>query len=59
MWLQAKKAREQAALKHAQSLFDQLDAEKEKKESRRAKKRDNRRSRKKKRAGKADAMVRP
>lgn len=46
VWSQAKKAREQAALKHAQSLFDQLDAEKEKKESRRAKKRDNRRSRK-------------
>ena len=55
--LQAKKAREQAALQHAQSLFDQLDAEKEKKESRRkaaAKKRDKRK--KKKRAGKTDAM---
>ena len=34
MW-QAKKAREQAALKNAQSLFEELDAEKEKEESKR------------------------
>ena len=55
--LQAKKAREQAALKNAQILFDQLDAEKEKKESRRNKKRDKRKK-KKQRAGKTESMVR-
>ena len=48
---QAKKAREQAALRNAQSLFEELDAEKERQESRKkaaAKKRSRRKERKKK-----------
>ena len=49
--LQAKKAREQAALKNAQILCEELDAEKEKKESKRiaaVKKREKRKKNKKK-----------
>ena len=48
---QAKKAREQAALKNAQSLFDELDAEKEKKEIKKkaaARRRSRRKERKRK-----------
>ena len=56
--LQAKKAREQAALKNAQSLFEELDAEREKKERREkaaAKKRNKRKE--KKRKEQAEKMV--
>ena len=55
---QAKKAREQAALKNAQSLFEELDAEREKKERREkaaAKKRNKRKE--KKRKEQAEKMV--
>ncbi len=58
---QAKKAREQAALKNAQSLFEELDAEREKKETKKkaaAKKRDKRKQKKKKeQAEKMEALV--
>ncbi len=49
--MQAKKAREQAALKNAQILCEELDAEKEKKESKRiaaVKKRERKKKKKKK-----------
>ena len=56
--MQAKNAREEQALANAETLCNELDAEREKKESRRkaaAKKRDKRR--KKKQAEKMDARV--
>ena len=59
--MQAKKAREQAALKNAQSLFEELDAEQEKKEMKkknREKKRNKRKERKRKeQAEKMESMV--
>ena len=59
--LQAKKAREQAALKNAQSLFEEIDAEREKIESKKkaaAKKRNKRKERKRKeQAEKIDTQV--
>ena len=58
---QAKKAREQAALRNAQSLFDELDAEKEKRENKKkaaAKKRSKRKEKKRKeQAEKMEVMV--
>ena len=58
---QAKKAREQAALRNAQSLFEELDAEKERQESKKkaaAKKRSKRKERKRKeQAEKMEAVV--
>ena len=60
---QAKKAREQAALRNAQSLFEELDAEKERRESKKkaaAKKRSKRKEKKRReQAEKMEATVSP